>query len=112
MLHDVAVVGDHVERHALARGGDQRDLEEARHAGVEDAEAIAARADVEIGLPGPVDRHPVAEEAVGVEDVEIELPVGVPRLVGDRQIDVIVAVAPVEMGAAGEAQIDVVAGSA
>ncbi|MOA29431.1 hypothetical protein D3C78_1504430 [compost metagenome] len=72
VLHDVAVVGDHVERHTavrhtgvfrpleLAAGAfdfpHQRQFEVARHRAVENAEAIAACAHVEGRFPLPVDQ--------------------------------------------------------
>ena len=107
MLHDVAVVGDHVERHAHALVRHDRDLEVARDRAIEQAQAILARPHVHIGFPGPVDRHLVAEETVLVEDVEGELPLGVPGLVRDQKVHVIVAVAPVEARAARQAEIGV-----
>ncbi|MCY1294729.1 hypothetical protein D9M70_440410 [compost metagenome] len=110
VFHEVAVVGDQVERHAgigqagtcrageFATGADdfthQRDLEVARHRAVENAEAIAARPHVQAWLVLPVDEDLVAEKTIGVERVEPQLAIGVPGLVGQQQVDVIVAVAP------------------
>jgi len=122
VFHDVAVVGDHVERHPGVRhvgagralelatvAGDfthHGELEVARHRTVEDTEAVAAGADLELGLVLPVDQHLVTEEAIGVERVEPQLAVLIPGLVGDHQVDVVVAVAPGHPRTAGEAQVD------
>ena len=122
VFHDVAVVGDHVEGDpvigdpgvvrashlsvfvvALAH---QRDREVAGHRAVQDAEAVAARSHLEVGIVQPVGEQVVAQEPVDVEDVEPELAGLVPGLVGDHQVDVVVAVAPGKRRPAGEAEVD------
>ncbi|MCY1266783.1 hypothetical protein D9M71_202480 [compost metagenome] len=124
MFHDVAVVGDHVERHPLIRHVGARrtselaaiagnfthhgDFEIARYRAVQQAETVAARADLECGLVLPVDQDLVTEEAVGIERVEPQLAVGIPGLVGYHQVDVVVAVAPGQCRTTGEAQVDAV----
>ena len=62
----------------------------------------------EIRLVGQVHGHHVAQEAVEVEDVEVQLSAGVKRLVGQHQVDVIVQVAKVVCGAARQAQVHAV----
>src|SRR6185312_11201431 len=61
----VTVIGD------LDHGGSiaQRDLKEARDAGVQNAEAILAALHFEIRLESQVHGHYVAQEAIEVEDV-------------------------------------------
>ena len=108
VLHDVAVVGDEVEHDRLAVLAHQPKLVVARDAAVEDAEAVAAGAHVHVRRVLPVDRHDVAEEAVRLELVEPQLAVGVPGLVRDDEVDVVVAVAPVEGRAARQAQVHAV----
>ena len=66
---EVAVVGDELERHRRAVVA-ERQLEEARHAGIQDAEAVLARQHLEVGRVGEVDERQVAQEPVGGEDVE------------------------------------------
>ena len=121
VLHDVAVVGDHVERHPrighvgagwplefAAGPGDfthDCEFEVAGYRAIEQTEAITARAHLELGLVLPVDQHLVAKEAIGVERVEPQLAVGIPGLVGHHQVDVVVAVAPRHARTAGEAQV-------
>ncbi|MNC32245.1 hypothetical protein D3C75_805900 [compost metagenome] len=86
VLHDVAVVGDHVERHPrirqvgagrafeLATGTGNfphhGELEVARHRAVEETETVTARTHLEPGFVLPVDQNLVSEEAVSVERVE------------------------------------------
>ncbi|MNI14241.1 hypothetical protein D3C73_674940 [compost metagenome] len=124
VFHEVAVVGDHVERHAGVRqagtgrageftagAGDfthQRDPEIARHRSIEDAEAIAARPHVQARLVQPVDQNLIAEKAIGVERVEPQLAIGVPSLVGHYQVHIVVAVAPGQCRTAGQTQVDAV----
>ncbi|MCY1421455.1 hypothetical protein D9M71_371120 [compost metagenome] len=124
MLHDVAVVGDHVERHPVvghpgalratkftaiaAHFADHGDLHVARHRAIEDAQAIAACTHVKVGFVQPVDHHLVADEAVDIERVEPQLAALVPGLVGKGQVDVIVTVAPRQCRTAGQAQVDAV----
>ena len=108
VLHDVAVVGDHVEGDRLSRLIDQGDLDVARDAAVQQAEAVAARAHLDEGLELPVHRHAVSQKTIAVEDVEIELTLVVPGLVGDQEIHVVVAIAPVECGTARETKVDTV----
>ena len=86
----VPVTGDLDHRRPVAEG----ELEESRHAGVQDAEAVLAALHLEVGLVGEVHGHAVAEEPVEFEDVEVQLPVRIPRLVGQHQVDVVVEVAP------------------
>src|SRR5207302_3007484 len=57
----------------------QRDLVEPRDGGVDDAEAIFAALHLEVGFVEAVDHDRVAQEAIGLEDVECELAMGVPR---------------------------------
>ncbi len=87
MLHDVAVVRDQVERNAVpgyALGPpppdltfpvalyllNQRQLKIASNGAVQDSKPVLPLPDVEVGLVQPVDEHPVAQEAVFIEDVE------------------------------------------
>ncbi|MNR38711.1 hypothetical protein D3C85_1568370 [compost metagenome] len=86
----------------------QRDPEVARHRAIENAEAIAARPHLQARLVLPVDQQLIAEKAIGVERVEPQLAIGVPGLVGQHQVDVIVAVAPGQCRTAGQAQVDAV----
>ena len=68
----------------------QVDLQEARRAGVDPAEAIAARADVQHRLDHAVDQELVAEDAVGVERVEDQIAGRrVEAAVGEHHRDVI-----------------------
>ena len=53
------------------------------------------RSTSKIRLVGEVHRHRVAEEPVGLEDIEEQLPVLIPGLVGEHQVDVVVEVAEV-----------------
>ena len=50
VLHDVAIVGDPVERHGASAAIDEGELEVAGDAAIEDAQAVLAGADVEIGV--------------------------------------------------------------
>ena len=124
VLHDVAVVGDQVERDSVvgdpgARGAGhlaagalhlvhERELEVARHRAVQHPEAVAPRADVEVGVVEPVGEQVIADHPVVLERVVPELPVLVPGLAGQEQVHVVVAVAPVQGPAAGQAQVDAV----
>src|SRR5207245_10540002 len=70
----VSVVGDlpeHVGDGQVVQIG-QVHLHEARGPGVEPAEAVAARADVQHGLDHAVDEELVAQNAVQVEQIEGE----------------------------------------
>ena len=107
MLHDVAIKRDEVERDALARVIHQHEPHVARDGAIEESEAVASRAHVQIRLPGPVHEHLVAEEAVQVEDVEVELPLRVPGLVAHHQVHVVVPVAPVKSRTRRQAQVRV-----
>ena len=100
----VAVVGDEDHRRAVA----QRDLEEPRHGAVQDPETILAPLHLEVRLVGEVHRHHVAEEAVGLEDVEGELAVGIPGLVCHHEVDVVLEVAPPLGGAARKPEVHAV----
>ncbi|MNZ59250.1 hypothetical protein D3C78_772810 [compost metagenome] len=122
MLHDIAVVGNHVERHPVIGNPGvsrarklatitidlthHRQLEVARNRSVENAETVAAGTYVQEGLVLPVGQHLVTEKTIGVEGVEPQLAGLVPGLVGDRQVDVIVAVPPPQARTAGQAQVD------
>ncbi|MNV40266.1 hypothetical protein D3C71_1318670 [compost metagenome] len=124
VFHEVAVVADHVERHAGIRhvgtgrswifatvAGDfthQCNPEVARHRAVENAESIAARPHFQARLVLPVDQDLVAEKAVGVERVEPQLTIAVPGLVGHHQVHIVVAVTPRQRRTAGQAQVDAV----
>src|SRR6267143_2346763 len=86
----------------------QGDLEEARHRAVQDAEPVLAPLDLEVRVVGQVDRDAVAEEPVGVEDVEPQLAVRVPRLVGEHEVYVVIEVRPRLCAAARQAQVHAV----
>ncbi len=58
------------------------------------------RPHIEVGLPIPIHQDLVAQEPVSVKDVEKELAVPIPSLVGNHQLDIVVAVAPVQSRAA------------
>ena len=103
VFHNVAVVGDHVKGDAVTRLVDNRDLVVARYAAVEDAKTIAPCAHFEERLVQPVHCDLITEKSVGVEDVEEQLAVFIPRLVADHEIDIVVAVAPIQAGAARQA---------
>ena len=102
--HQVAVVGDELERHRRPVVG-QRQLVVARHRGVEDAEAVLPRQHLEVGGIGEVDERQVAQEAVGGEDVEEVLAVRIGGAVGDDQVDVEIDIAEAEPGAARQPQV-------
>ena len=76
----IAVVGDLDHRRAVT----QCDLVEAGHGAIEDAEAVLARLHLEVGLVAEVHGHDIAQEAVGLKDVEKELTMRVEILVGQR----------------------------
>src|SRR5436305_5776433 len=80
---------------------------EARHAGVQDTEAIPARIHVEEWFPGEVDSHLVGQKTIKSDIVHVELSVGVPGFVREHEVDVKVQVAPALPigGAAGQAQV-------
>src|SRR5262249_51626887 len=100
----VAVVPDLDDFRAVA----ERDLEETRDARIQDTEAVLAALDFKVRLVEQVHRHDVAEEAVEVEDVERELAVAIPRLVGDEHVDVVVEIPPRLFDAARQPQVDAV----
>ena len=101
----VAVVGDLDHR----RGVGERDLEEARHGAVQDAEAVLAPLDLEERPVDEVHRHHIGHETrLGVEDVESELAVRVPGLVREHQVDVVVEIAEVLRRAARQPQVHAV----
>ena len=104
----VAVVGN--EGHRLREAGrvGEPELEEPRHGRVQHAEAVLAPLDLEVRLVGEIHRHHVAHEAVELEDVEVQLPVGVERLVGEHQVHVVIEVAEVLRRAARQPQVDAV----
>ena len=108
VLHDVAVVGNDMERHGAASAVDKGELEVARDAAIEDAEAVLAGADVEERAVLPVGQQSVAEEAVVLKGVEPELTGAIPGFVGEHQVDVIVAVAPVKGATRRQAQVDAI----
>src|SRR3954470_1759705 len=86
----------------------ERDLEEARNRRVQDAEAVLAALDLEVGLVRQVHGHHVTDEPVEVEDVEEHLAVGVEGLFGEHEIYVVFQVAPVLARARGELEVDAV----
>ena len=108
VLHDVAVVGNDVERDCRAAAVDERELHVAGDRAVQQAEAILAGADVEERLVLPVGQQLVAEEAALFEGIHPQLAGAIPGLVADHEVDVVIAVAPVERGAAREAQVHAV----
>src|SRR6185437_6393132 len=67
---------------------------ETRHAGIQDAKAILAAFDFEVGFVSQVHGHNVAEEPVKVEDVEIELAARIEGFVSQHQVDVVIQVTP------------------
>jgi hypothetical protein len=108
MRHEVAIIGDKDHRLSVARRVGHRDLEETRHGAIENAEAVLAALDFEERLVNQVDGHRVTKEAVEIENVEVELSVLVPCLVGQHEIEVVVEIAPGLVGAAGQAQVNAV----
>ena len=105
MLHDVAVICDHVEGNWSSILVDQRDLHVTRDGSIEDSEAVLSRPHIQVRLVLPVGENPVTHEAIEVERIEPELAFFVPCLVGEYQIDVVVAVSPVQCGATGQPDI-------
>ena len=101
VLHDATVVRDHVHRNGRAIGLDQSQLQVTRNAAVQDAEAVAPRTHVEVGLHLPVGQQVIAEEAFRLEVVEPQLTVLVPSLVTEHQVHIVVAVTPRQRRAAG-----------
>ena len=100
----IAIVGNLDHR----RGITQRDREEARDSGVEQAEAVLASLHLEEGLVGAVDHDRVAQKAVRLEDVERQLSRRIPGLVRQREVDVVVEVAPRLGRATRQSEIDAV----
>ncbi len=74
---------------SMVEPSEERDLEEARHARVQDAEAVLAALHFEERLVGEVHRHLVAEETVEIEDVHGELAMSIPGLVREHQVDIV-----------------------
>ena len=97
----VPVVGDLNHRRAVR----QRDLEKARHARVEDAEAVLAPLHLVVRLVGEVHGHHVAQESVEVEDVHGQLTVRIESLVGHHEINVVIEIPPGLGGAAGQPKV-------
>ena len=118
VLEDVAVVGDHVKRHPVVASVsvelDQGDAHEARHVAVQDSQSVPAGAHVEVGLVQPVHRHAVTDETVEVKNIKPQLALFAvravlsPCLARHQDLQVVVAVAPVEMGATWKPQVDAV----
>src|SRR5262249_10738728 len=104
--HQVAVIGNELERHRRIGRRSDRQLQEPRHAGVEDSEAVFPRQDFHERGVGQVDEGDVAQEAVCVEDVEEKLARGIEGCIGYDEVDVEIEVAPVQQAAAREPQID------
>ena len=94
----VAVIGDELERHRVAARVGELQLDEARHRGVENAEAILSWQHLEHRRVGEVHQRHIAQEAVGVEAVVEVLPVRIHGVVLYVQDDVEVVVARVEQG--------------
>ncbi len=67
MDHEVAIVGDELERHGVPALVGEGHLEEPRHARVQDAEAVFARQDLEVRGVGEVDHQEVAQARGEVE---------------------------------------------
>src|SRR5207302_8859125 len=86
----------------------QRDLVEPRDGGVDDAEAIFAALHLEVGFVEAVDHDRVAQEAIGLEDVECELAMGVPGLVRDHEVDVVIEISPRLGCATRQSEVDAV----
>jgi len=106
--HQVSVVGDELERHrSPARVGDGQFIEP-RHAGGQDAEPVLARQHLEERRIGHVDQGHVAEEPVGVKNVEEQLAGLIEGGVGDDEVHVEIHVAVVQQVAARQPQIDAV----
>ena len=105
----VPVIGDELEGHGTTARISQRQLDEPRHAGIENAETVLSRQHLHEGRIGEVDEWHIAEEAVGGEDVEEVLALLIERRIGHDQVDVEIEVAEVQPFAARQAQIDPVA---
>ena len=111
---EVAVVGDEVERHARARGearccvDRERQLDEARHRRIEDAEAIAARQHLHVGIVGAVDGRMSPRKPSVSKMSKNSWPSWSKRRIGDREVDVEVGVAPRQLRPARQLQVDAV----
>ncbi len=115
VLEDVAVVGDHVKRHPVVASIGillyDSNPHEARHVAVQNSHSVPARAHIEEGLVQPVHRHAVAHEAVRVKNIKPELAFfavrGVlpPGLARHQDLQIIVAIAPAQVGAAWQPQV-------
>src|SRR6266496_5333540 len=108
MRHEIAVVSDKNHWLGAPRRIGEGNLEEARDAPVEKAEAVLAPLNLEEGLEGEIDGHHVAQEAIEVEDVEEELSGRIPGLIGDYKIDIVIEIAKRLLTAAGQPEIHAV----
>ena len=78
LRHQISVIGDQDHQGGVAEG----ELEKSRNAAVQNAKSVLACLDFHERLVAEIHRHRVAQEAVQVEDIEIQLSVLIPRLVG------------------------------
>src|SRR6185437_7480909 len=104
----VAVIGNLEERHGMPIGVSNRDLEEARYAGVQDAEAILAALHLEVRVVSQVHGHYIAQEPVKLENVHEQLAGAVECFFSQHQVNVIFQVAPALGSAGGQAEVDAV----
>jgi hypothetical protein len=112
-VHDeVAIIRDKVEGHLRALSKSralvdrERQLNEARHSGIQDPKTIPARQDFKIRVIGAIDTEHVAQEALHVKDIEVKLSLLGESRVRDGEVHIEIGVAPSESSAARQLQID------
>ncbi|MCZ7626763.1 MAG: hypothetical protein M5R38_14160 [Candidatus Methylomirabilis sp.] len=106
MGQEIPVVGDLDHGRRLPCGVGEGHLEEAGDGAVQDAEAVLAPLHLKERPVDEVDRHHIPDEPVELKNIELELPVGVPGLIREQEVDIIVEVPPGLVGAAGESEVD------
>src|SRR5262249_23549589 len=99
--HQVAVVGNELERHGATGGARNGELPEPRHRRGQNSEAVLSRQHLHVWSVGEVDQRDVADHAVRSKDVEKELTLGIERSIRYNQVDVEIEVARVQLAAAG-----------
>src|SRR5262245_51737659 len=104
--HQVSVIGNELERHRIPVLISEAELVEPRHAGIENSEAVFPRQYVHVRSVDHVDQRYVAQEPIGVEDIEGALSVLKGGEIGHDEVDVEIGVAVIEQFSAGQPQID------
>ena len=96
MLHDISVIANHVERYSVVILIHESQFEVTRYRAVKDSETILSSGYIKEWLVLPIREELVSHESVRVERIKPKLTLLVPSFVSDHEVDVIIAISPVQ----------------